>query len=100
MSIVKINALHVLEGHGEELAQRFAGRSGLVETRPGFEGFQVLRPNDGRGTWLVVTRWTDEASYDGWYSQRPRRDPSTVTYSDGWELWSFDLVEDVAPAGS
>lgn len=97
MSIVKINALHIVEGQGEEFATRFAARSGKIEGFDGFEGFQLLKPNDGRSTWLVVTHWKDEGSYDAWYASRPQRDPKNVTYSDGWEPWSFDVLEDVAP---
>ena len=66
MSIVKINAITVPEGSGDELAQRFAARAGAVDGQPGFEGFELLQPTDGRNTWLVVTRWADEASFEAW----------------------------------
>ena len=59
MTVVKINAITVREGSGDELAQRFAKRAGAVDDAEGFEGFDLLRPNDDRGTWLVVTRWRD-----------------------------------------
>ena len=39
MSIVKINAIAVGEGKGEELEKRFAQRAGEVDNQPGFEGF-------------------------------------------------------------
>lgn len=66
MSIVKINAITVPEGSGDELAQRFAARAGAVDGQTGFEGFELLQPTDGRHTWLVVTRWADEASFEAW----------------------------------
>lgn len=66
MSIVKINAITVPAEHGEELAERFAQRAGSVDSQDGFEGFELLRPTDGRTTWLVVTRWRDEAAYQAW----------------------------------
>ncbi|WP_447925922.1 antibiotic biosynthesis monooxygenase family protein [Georgenia muralis] len=66
MSIVKINAITVPPDSGDELATRFAARAGAVEGVDGFLGFELLRPTDGRHTWLVVTRWRDEATYEAW----------------------------------
>jgi heme-degrading monooxygenase HmoA len=37
-----------------------------VDDQDGFEGFELLRPTDDRTTWLVVTRWRDEAAFDAW----------------------------------
>ncbi len=68
MSVVKINAITVPQDSGDELARRFAGRAGTVDGQPGFEGFELLAPTDGRNVWLVVTRWSDEASFEGWRS--------------------------------
>jgi len=66
VSIIKINAITVPPDGGDELARRFAARAGAVDNQEGFEGFELLRPTDGRSTWLVVTRWRDEASFDAW----------------------------------
>ena len=66
MSIIKINAITVAPGAGDELARRFAARAGAVDGTEGFEGFELLRPTDDRTTWLVVTRWRDEAAFDAW----------------------------------
>lgn len=66
MSIIKINAITVPEGSGDELAKRFAARAGAVDDQPGFEGFELLQPTDERTTWLVITRWKDEESFDAW----------------------------------
>ncbi|WP_138444792.1 antibiotic biosynthesis monooxygenase family protein [Sinomonas susongensis] len=66
MSIVKINAITVPAESGDELARRFAGRANAVDGQPGFEGFELLQPSDGRNVWLVVTRWADEESYEAW----------------------------------
>jgi heme-degrading monooxygenase HmoA len=68
MTIVKINAITVREGSGDELARRFAKRAGAVDDAEGFEGFELLKPTDERGVWLVLTRWRDEASFDAWVS--------------------------------
>jgi heme-degrading monooxygenase HmoA len=66
MTVVKINAITVPPDGGDELARRFAARAGAVDKQDGFEGFELLRPTDGRTTWLVATRWRDEASFEAW----------------------------------
>ncbi len=66
MSVVKINAITVPADSGDELAKRFAKRAGAVDGQDGFEGFELLQPTDERTTWLVVTRWRDEESFQGW----------------------------------
>lgn len=107
MPVVKINAITVREGSGDELARRFAGRAGAVDEVDGFEGFELLQPDDGRDVWLVVTRWRDDAAFHAWVSS-----PAFVhghagdrrTGSDGVdaqqqpvgrhsELWSYRIVD-------
>ena len=66
MTVVKINAITVPPDGGDELARRFAARAGAVDNQDGFEGFELLRPTDDRTTWLVVTRWRDEAAFQAW----------------------------------
>jgi heme-degrading monooxygenase HmoA len=68
MSVVKINAITVPADSGDELAHRFAARAGAVDRQAGFEGFELLKPTDDRTTWLVVTRWRDEESFQAWLS--------------------------------
>ncbi|MEZ5239995.1 MAG: antibiotic biosynthesis monooxygenase [Microthrixaceae bacterium] len=70
MSVVKINAIEVPEGAGEELEARFAARAGAVEGQPGFQYFQLLRPVEGESRYFVVTWWEDEASFQAWLSSR------------------------------
>lgn len=66
MTIIKINAITVPADGGDELARRFAARAGAVDSQDGFEGFELLKPTDDRTTWLVVTRWRDEAAFKAW----------------------------------
>jgi heme-degrading monooxygenase HmoA len=100
--IIKINAITVPEGSGDELAQRFAARAGAVDQQPGFLGFELLQPTDGRTTWLVVTRWADEASFDAWVNSpafaHGHRGPAADAgeerppVSVSSELWSFQVA--------
>jgi heme-degrading monooxygenase HmoA len=66
MTVIKINAITVPADTGDELAHRFAARAGAVDDQDGFEGFELLKPTDDRTTWLVVTRWRDEAAFEAW----------------------------------
>jgi heme-degrading monooxygenase HmoA len=68
MTIIKINAITVPAEAGDELAHRFAARAGAVDGQEGFEGFELLKPTDERTTWLVITRWRDEAAFEAWLS--------------------------------
>src|SRR3974390_2336992 len=105
MTVVKINAITAPAGSGDELARRFAGRAGAVDQAPGFEGFDLLRPTDRRDTWLVVTRWKDESSFEAWVASPafghghgvagggPKRTP----VSSASELWGYEVVDLGAP---
>jgi heme oxygenase (mycobilin-producing) len=114
MTVIKINAITVREGSGDELARRFAKRSGAVDGADGFEGFELLQPNDDRDVWLVLTRWRDEASFNAWvaspafaHGHRPEAErshpgnggsaqpPPVGAHS---ELWSYDIVDLPPPA--
>ena len=102
MSVVKINAITVPQERFDEFAERFASRAGRVDSAPGFEGFELLRPNDGREVCLVVTRWRSEEDFQAWasspdfaagHSQHRKRGPVGTAS----ELWSFDVLERQAP---
>ena len=70
MSVVKINAIHVPEGMGPMLEQRFAGRAKMVEQFDGFEDFQLLRPVEGETRYFVYTRWASEEAFQNWVSSQ------------------------------
>lgn len=101
MTVIKINAITVPEGSGDELAKRFAARAGAVDGAPGFEGFELLRPTDDRNQWLVITRWADEASFEAWTqsasfahghrgADAPAPHGGPVSVSS--ELWSYEVA--------
>jgi len=100
MTIIKINAITVSADSGDELAQRFAARAGAVDGQPGFEGFELLKPTDERNTWLVITRWADEETFQAWVSSpafghghrsAEERDnkPAPAHVGMSSELWSY-----------
>jgi heme-degrading monooxygenase HmoA len=102
VSVVKINAITVPRERFDDFERRFASRAGRVSAAPGFEGFELLRPNDDRETCLVLTRWRSEEDFRLWVSSpdfaaghaQHRTDGPVGTAS---ELWSFDVLESEAP---
>jgi heme oxygenase (mycobilin-producing) len=105
MSVVKINAIHVPEGAGEQLEERFAARAGTVEKSPGFLGFQLLRPVQGDDRYFVVTHWDSEESFVAWrdgdakaaHADAPGEAPKKPV-ATGADLLEFEVVLDVKPS--
>lgn len=126
MTVIKINAITVPASSGDELARRFGARVGAVDDQDGFEGFELLKPTDDRTTWLVVTRWRDEAAFDAWVSspafahghRAAGRSRTSETSGEGTEggaaegeqstgavgthseLWSYEIAGGSAGKGS
>ncbi len=100
MTVIKINALTVPAEMGEEVARRFAARAGAVDGFDGFEGFELLKPTDDRTTWLVVTRWRDEASFEAWRGSAsfahghrgPEGAAAPAPMPIQAELWSYEVM--------
>jgi heme-degrading monooxygenase HmoA len=100
VTVVKINAITVPRERFDEFTDRFASRAGKVEESEGFEGFELLRPNDDRDVCLVITRWRSEQDFQAWvrsadfasgHSQHRERGPVGTSS----ELWSFDVLEPI-----
>ena len=103
MSVVKINAITVPRERFDTFAQRFASRAGRVSGAEGFEGFELLRPNDDREVCLVLTRWRTEEDFQAWMTSADFTAGHAQHRSDGpvgtaSELWSFDVLQREAPA--
>lgn len=93
MTVVKINAIEVPDGQGEELERRFAGRARLVEGMPGFEGFELLRPVAGDNRYFVITHWADEDSFRAWVeSQEFRKGHAQADAADGKPVASHSAL--------
>lgn len=112
MSVVKINAISVPEGAGSELEQRFAARARSVETMPGFEDFQLLRPVEGEDRYFVYTRWDSEESFQAWVQSQAfahGHAPSTASGAEssdakpvatGAALLAFEVVQHVTKSAN
>lgn len=73
--IVVSNRIQVAPGQEEAFEKRFAGRAGLVETRPGFIRLEILRPKTvpmhgqvlgGSDYYVVLTYWESEQAFLAW----------------------------------
>lgn len=99
MSIVKINAITVPEGAGEELERRFSANSSKMTDVPGFIGFQLLRPTAGESRYFVFTEWESEKAYQGWREGRAfkasHEGEKRKPVSSSADLLEFDVVLDV-----
>ena len=100
MSYVAINVLSVPEPARATLEERFAARQGAVDSAPGFEHFELLRPVEGTSDYLVYTRWRSVEDFvawrdgqrfaDGHASQRPEGAAPAATEST---LWGFEVAQ-------
>jgi heme-degrading monooxygenase HmoA len=102
VSVVKINAITVPRERFDEFTQRFASRAGRVSGAEGFEGFELLRPNDEREVCLVVTRWRSEDDFQAWVSSADfaaghAQHRTSGPVGTASELWSFDVLETEPP---
>jgi heme-degrading monooxygenase HmoA len=103
MAVVKINAIDVPPGAGEELERRFAARGGAVQGSPGFLGFELLRPVAGETRYFVYTRWESEEAYQAWASGPARAahgggegGEQRRPVATGANLLEFEVVQEVS----
>lgn len=102
MSYVAINVLTVPAEAGSTLEQRFAARQGAVDSAPGFEHFELLRPVEGTSDYLVYTRWASEADFRAWresqafgqgHAQASGRPEGQAPAATGSTVWAFEVVQ-------
>ena len=98
MSVVRINAITVPAEHHDMLVERFANRAGEVSKMPGFEAFELLRPTDDRGVYLVYTRWRSDDDFQAWaaspaFQHGHRQHSAQGPVGTDSALWSFDVVQ-------
>lgn len=96
--MVKINAIVVPPGAGDELERRFAARQGAVENAPGFLGFELLRPVAGETRYFVYTRWETEEDFQNWSAGSGRQAHAgerSRPVASGADLLEFEVVQQV-----
>ena len=96
MSVVIINAITVPDGSGAELEKRFAARKHAVDSEPGFEGFQLLRPVAGENRYFVVTTWATREDFENWRDNRAQAahgGEGKKPVATGADLLEFEVVD-------
>ncbi len=104
MSVVKINAITVPEDKQERFEERFKGRAGAVESTPGFEWFELLRPLEGTDQYLVYTRWESEEAYEAWQTGQDfdrahegGGDTLASAAPRSSHVWTYEVLEFAGP---
>ncbi len=100
MAVVKINAIEVPEGKGEELERRFEQRHGSMKGTPGFLGFELLRPVNGEDRYYVYTRWETEEDFQAWASgpaKEAHSQENQQPVATGATLMGFEVVLESHP---
>jgi heme oxygenase (mycobilin-producing) len=65
--VTVISRFRVRNGLEEEVRRAFINRPRLVENAPGFCGLDVMTDAADPSVFLLLTRWTDEASFQNWH---------------------------------
>ena len=103
MAVVKINAISVPAGNGEELERRFAARGESIKDTPGFLGYELLRPTAGDDRYFVYTRWETEEAFvawrDGGAAAAAHAGERKQPVSSGADLMEFEVVLSVGKGG-
>ena len=99
---VAINVLTVPAAAGATLEERFAARQGAVDSAPGFEHFELLRPLEGTDSYLVYTRWRSEQDFRAWresqsfdegHARATERPAGERPAATGSTVWGFEVVQ-------
>ena len=111
MSYVAINVLTVPDGAGPTVEERFAARQGSVDSAPGFEHFELLRPLEGTSDYLVYTRWRSQEDFAAWrasqsfgagHAAASGRPEGARPAATGSTIWAFEVAQSsdgTAPTG-
>lgn len=104
MSVVRILAINVEAGLGEEVENLLAARALAYQGHDGFERLELLEPTDGRSMWLFVTRWVDEASFNAFMGSPTFTDDDLAKRISAFggpesltgEVWNYKVALDAS----
>lgn len=63
---VAINRIECKPDYRSRFEELFLTRARAIDRLPGFIRMEVLKDSSGEGAYLVVSHWTDEASFRAW----------------------------------
>lgn len=64
---VALSRFTIRNGMAEQVRQAFVARPHLVDAAPGFIAMEVMSPVENPAEIWLVTRWSDEPSYQTWH---------------------------------
>ena len=65
-SFVAVNYIACQPEYVDRFEELFTTRAKAIDRLPGFIDMQVLKPMDGEGEYLVVSRWEGKEHFDAW----------------------------------
>ena len=65
-SFVAVNYIACKPDYVDRFEQLFKTRAKAIDRLPGFIDMQVLKPTEGDGEYLVVSRWEGKEHFDAW----------------------------------
>lgn len=63
---VAINYITCTDAYRERFESLFVTRAKAIDRMPGFINMQVLRPNDEKGDYLIISHWDSEEQFKTW----------------------------------
>jgi len=63
---VAINYIDCQPEYRDRFEELFQSRAHVIDRMPGFKDMQVLRPQAGDGSYLIVSRWDSEDAFKSW----------------------------------
>lgn len=63
---VAINYITCKEDYRQRFEELFSTRAKAIDTMPGFKNMQVLKPNEEKGDYLIVSHWETEEQFQNW----------------------------------
>lgn len=65
--LVALSRFTIANDMSDDVREAFRARPHLVDDAPGFLGMEVMSPVTDRDEIWLVTRWSDELSYQTWH---------------------------------
>lgn len=65
-NFVAINYIDCNEDYKTRFEELFSSRAHAIDRMPGFVNMQVLKPQDGQSSYLIVSFWESEDSFKSW----------------------------------
>ena len=98
MSVVKINAITVPREDFDEFVRRYRTPAEEMPDAAGFEGFELLQPDDDRSVFFVLTRWRSDADFKAWtkspdFAARHARHQTGGPIGTTSEILSFRIIK-------